>query len=78
MQNNKKRDDLTVNHISSQNDMKAVSQKPTGNAGEDPFCVYGHKRHAVGSKISNNDGLEAVCTDEGSWKNTSGSAPGKK
>ena len=69
MQNRKKQDSISVNII-GENEIKSVSQKPVGNAGKDPFCVYDHKRHAVGSKIMNEDGSETVCTDDGSWKNT--------
>ena len=70
MQNHKKQDSISVNVITDPDDIKAVSQKTAGNAGTDPFCIYGHKRHAVGSKIINRDGSETVCTDEGSWRNT--------
>ncbi len=81
MRNNKKKDDISVNNITSHSDIKAsteikaVTQQPTGNAAVDPFCVYDHKRHAVGSKIKNDDGSEYECNEEGSWKNTSGSSP---
>lgn len=72
MKNNKLKDKLNVNVITSQNDIKAVSDVREGNAATDPFCVYAHKRHAVGSKIINNDGSQMVCTAEnnGSWQNT--------
>jgi hypothetical protein len=70
MQDNKKQEDITVNIIKSENDVKAVSQKAEGNADKDVFCVYGHKRHAVGSKIISNDGPESECSKEGSWKNS--------
>jgi len=68
MQNHKKQDSISVNII-GENEIKSESQM-SGNAGKDPFCVYDHKRHAVGSKIINDDGTETVCTEEGSWKNT--------
>lgn len=67
MRNHKKEDKLFVSDINSQNDMKTVSKEPSGNAGTDPFCIYGNKRHAVGSKINNHDGSETVCTDKG-WQ----------
>jgi hypothetical protein len=70
MQNHKKQDNISVNIINEVNEVKQVSQKPVGNADKNPFCVFDHKRHAVGSKISNGDGSESVCTDEGSWKHT--------
>jgi hypothetical protein len=69
MKNHKKNDNISVNDISLHNDIKAVSQKPAGNADKDPFCVYEHKRHAVGSKIKNSDGSESVCTEDTTWKN---------
>lgn len=78
MKNNKKNDMLSVNNIASPNEIRAVSQKPTGNAEDDPFCVYAHQRHAVGSKIKTTDGIESECTNEGSWKNTGGSKPKSK
>ena len=68
MQNRKKQDDISVNII-GENEIKSISQK-RGNAGKDPFCVYDHKRHAVGSKIMNDDGSASVCTEDGSWKNS--------
>jgi hypothetical protein len=70
MQNHKEQDNISVNIIRPKNDIKAVSKKPVGNADKDPFCVYAHKRHAVGSKIINEDGSESVCTNDTSWKNT--------
>lgn len=69
MQNQNKQDRISVNVVESDNKVKAVSQKPVGNADKDPFCVYDHKRHAVGSKIKNRDGAEAICTEDGVWKN---------
>jgi len=69
MQNHNKQDSISVNVITPDNKVKSVSQGPVGNSGKDPFCVYDHKRHAVGSKIKNRDGAEAVCTEEGVWKN---------
>ncbi len=66
MQNRKKQDSISVNII-GENEIK--SQKPAGNAGKDPFCVYDHKRHGVGSQIINDDGTKSVCTEDGSWKN---------
>ena len=70
MQNRKNQDNLSENIITLHNEIKTKSQKPVGNAEKDPFCVYEHKRHAVGSKIINSDGSETVCTDDSSWKNT--------
>ncbi|MCX7923071.1 MAG: hypothetical protein N3B21_13835 [Clostridia bacterium] len=70
MQNHKKQDSISVNEISHTNEVRNISKKPVGNAGEDAFCVYDHKRHAVGSKIINKDGTETVCQKNGSWKNT--------
>jgi len=70
MQNHKKQDNISVNVIGQEKQIKSISQEPVGNAGKDPFCVYDHKRHAVGSKIINDDGSESVCSEEGSWKHT--------
>ena len=69
MEKNKKQDHIWVNKIKSEKDVKAVSQKAEGNAEKDPFCVYGHQRHAVGSKIVSNDGPDSECTKESSWEN---------
>lgn len=69
MHNRKKQDSLFVNQISNTNEINAVSEKPAGNANEDPFCVYAHKRHAVGSKIENRHGSESVCKEDGIWRN---------
>lgn len=68
MQNHKKQDDISVNVINEEFDVKSVS-KHVGNAGKDPFCVYDHKRHAVGSQIINEDGSKSVCTKDGIWQN---------
>lgn len=70
MQNHKKQDNISVNIIGQENQINSVSKKPVGNADKDSFCVYDHKRHAVGSKIINEDGSETICTEDGSWKNT--------
>jgi hypothetical protein len=72
MKNNKKEDKLYVNVISPPNDIKAISNGPVGNASTDTFCVYEHKRHAIGSKIINNDGSHTVCSSEGdgTWQNS--------
>ena len=70
MKNHKKNDNISVNDISLHNEIKSVSGKPTGNADKDPFCVYEHKRHAVGSKIKNSDGSESVCKEDTTWQNT--------
>lgn len=69
MQNHKKQDSISVNNITATDEIKAVS-KIVGNAGKDPFCVYAHQRHAVGSKIKNEDGSETICTDDGTWQNS--------
>ena len=69
MQNHKKQDSLSINKISVTNEVERISGKPAGNAEKDPFCVYDHKRHAVGSKIINEDGSETICQENGSWKN---------
>lgn len=69
MQNHKKQDNISVNIITSEDDIKSISKQPTGNAATDPFCIHAHKRHAVGSKIINEDGSETVCSNDGSWKN---------
>jgi hypothetical protein len=69
MKNHKKKDSISVNTIAHQTDIKNITDKPTGNAGTDPFCVYAHKRHAVGSIIINEDKSEMVCTDDGTWQN---------
>lgn len=68
MQNHKKQENISVNVINEAKEVKSVSQGPVGNASQDPFCVYDHKRHAVGSKIINRNGNESVCSSEGSWK----------
>jgi hypothetical protein len=70
MRNDKKHDNISVNIITHTNEIKAASQKPVENADKVPFCVYEHKRHAVGSKIINKDGTETVCTDDTTWQNT--------
>lgn len=67
MQNRKKNDNISVDII-GENEIKF--ERPGGNAGKDPFCVYDHKRHAVGSKIINDDGTESICMPDGSWKNS--------
>jgi hypothetical protein len=69
MQNHKKQDSISVNIINQEDDVIPVSQKPVGNADKDPFCVYNHKRHAVESKIINEDGSESICTKDGTWRN---------
>lgn len=69
MQNHTKQDKITVNTITPENTVRTHPQNGTGNAAQDPFCVYNHKRHAVGSKLVNDDGPDSVCTEEGSWKN---------
>ena len=68
MKNHKKGDDLSVNIITPGNEIR-VTKKNAGNASKDPFCIYEHKRHAVGSKIMSSDGSEAVCKDDSSWHN---------
>lgn len=71
MQNRKEQDSISVNIINEGTEVKAVSRKPSGYAAKDPFCVYDHKRHAVGSKIVRDGGAESVCDKDGSWKNVS-------
>lgn len=70
MKNNKKQDDITVNVITPPNDVKITSKKPTGNAQDDPSCVYAHMRHAAGSIIKNEDGSQMVCTKDSTWQNS--------
>lgn len=70
MQNRKQQDGIAVNIVNEGNEVKHVSQKPVGNAGKDPFCIYDHKRHAVGSKILRDGGAESVCSEDGTWKNS--------
>ena len=69
MRNNKKDDKLSVNEITTMNHIEKVSNKPVSNADKDAFCVYDHKRHAVGSKIKSSNGSESVCTGKCSWEN---------
>lgn len=68
MQNHKQQDSVSVNKINEVNEEKTISTK-VGNAAKDPFCVYDHKRHAVGSTISNGDGTTSECCKDGSWRN---------
>jgi hypothetical protein len=70
MKNHKKNDKLFVNKISDTDGVKSISGKSAGDAAEEPFCVYAHERHAVGSKIINEDGSESVCQDDSTWQNT--------
>ncbi len=70
MKNHKKEDKLFVNNITETNEVKKISKTPKGNADTEPFCVIGHQRHAVGSKIKNHDGTETVCTEKG-WQKES-------
>lgn len=70
MQNRKKQDSLFVNRIADPDDITAVSGSPAGNADKDAFCVYAHKRHAVGSKIENRNGPGSVCREDGTWHNS--------
>jgi hypothetical protein len=70
MKNHNKQDKLFVNVITPPDNVKAVSEKSSGNASKEPFCIYDHKRHAVGSIIENDDGSKTVCTKDGTWKNT--------
>lgn len=69
MKNRKRKDELTVNHISAPNNIVSSSNYSVGNAGEAPFCVYAGKRHAVGSIIKKEDGSKIICTEDGSWQN---------
>lgn len=72
MKSKKNEGELYVNNISSPTDIKAVFNSPVGNAEKDIFCVYAHKRHAIGSKIINNNGSQSICSTEnqGSWQNS--------
>ncbi len=70
MKNHKKKDNFTKNIISAPYEVEPISNKPVGNAGKDPFCVYAGMRHAVGSIITKDDGSKLVCTENGSWQNT--------
>lgn len=69
MQNHNKQDKIFVNKITPENTVRPTSQKDSGNAAKDTFCVYNHKRHAVGSKLINDDGPDSVCSADSSWKN---------
>lgn len=69
MQNHNKQDSLKVNIIKPDKQVTAVSDKIVGTADKNQFCLYDHKRHAVGSKIINMDGSESVCSEDSSWKN---------
>lgn len=68
MQNHKKHDEISVDIINQENQVSKLSQGSVGKADKDPFCVYDHKRHAVGSKVISEDGSEMTCTEDGSWK----------
>lgn len=70
MENHKRQDNLYINEIAEGNEVKSISKNAVGNAEQEPFCVYNHKRHAVGSKIINDDGSESICKEDGSWQNT--------
>lgn len=70
MRNRKKQDNISINVINEAKEVKPVSQNSAGNAEKDPFCVYDHKRHAVGSRMVNRNGNESVCTKDGTWKST--------
>lgn len=67
MKNRKKEDDLSIKTISAPGNVTSTSNV-VGNAGTDAFCVYNNERHAVGSKIENEDGREYVCSLDGSWQ----------
>lgn len=68
MKNQKVRDQISQNIIIPPDDVKQVSPK-IGDADHHAFCVYDHQRHAVGSILKKQDGPDAVCTENGDWKN---------
>ena len=67
MKNRKREDNLTVNTVSAPGNT-ILTSNVVGNAGTDAFCVYNNERHAVGSRIENEDGREYVCSNDGSWQ----------
>lgn len=67
MQDRKKEDGLSNKTLSAPGNIVTQSNI-VGNAGTDAFCVYNNERHAVGSKIINEDGREYLCSQDGSWQ----------
>lgn len=68
MKNRKIRDQISVDIVTPPDDVKQVSPK-IGDADHNAFCIYDHKRHAAGSVLKNKDGPDAICTENGDWKN---------
>ena len=68
MHNDKKHDKLFVNNITPAYDVKNISKDSVGDAGKDPFCIFDHQRHAVGSVIEHRDGSQSICMKDGSWQ----------
>ncbi|MBC8587869.1 hypothetical protein H8707_06425 [Tissierellaceae bacterium BX21] len=67
MQNRKMKDNLSIKTISAPGNIVTQSNI-VGNAGTGAFCVYNNERHAVGTKIKNEDGREYLCSQDGSWQ----------
>ncbi len=70
MRNYTKKDKLFMNVISPPDDVENIYKNSVGIASKDPFCIYNHQRHGVGSVIKNRDGSETVCTEDGSWQHS--------
>lgn len=67
IKNLKNQDNLTIKTISAPGNIIQTSNV-VGNAGHEAFCIYNNERHAVGSKIENEDGREYICNSDGSWQ----------
>ena len=61
--------DIYFNEISPPLHVEHTKDEPVGNATKNPYCIYAHQKHAVGSKIKNRDGSTTVCTEDGTWQN---------
>lgn len=55
-----------INNISAPGTM--LSSRKASPMNNDASCIYDNKNHAVGSTITNEDGREYVCTDDGTWQ----------
>lgn len=55
-----------VNNISAPGNITSSTKSSSSN--NDVSCIYNNRNHGVGSVITNEDGSQYVCTNDGTWQ----------
>ncbi|PAB57858.1 hypothetical protein [Anaeromicrobium sediminis] len=67
MDNNKIKNDTTVNVVQLENNINITSKNVAAGT-KGAYCTFEGSQYGVGSTLEKPDGTRLVCTEDGSWQ----------